>query len=69
MLTKLFSVISRHQREILTYADLDIQSNALAKGLANIGVEKGDRVAISLGNNIEFATVGFSWRITCIVQR
>jgi len=51
------SVISRHQQTILTYSALDIQSNALARGLANIGVKKGDRVAVSLGNNIEFATV------------
>ena len=32
-------------------------SNKLAKGLQNLGVKKGDRVAVSLGNNIEFATV------------
>jgi acyl-CoA synthetase (AMP-forming)/AMP-acid ligase II len=41
----------------LTYDKLDRDSNALARGLANVGVKKGDRCAIMLGNNIEFATV------------
>ena len=54
------AVISRHQQARLTYNDLDIQSNALARGLANIGVRKGDRVAVSLGNNIEFATATYA---------
>lgn len=55
-----FSVISRHQQTQLSYDGLDISSNALARGLASIGVTKGDRVAVSLGNNIEFATVSHS---------
>ena len=50
-------VISRHQQERLTYDALNLKSNALARGLSNIGVKKGDRVAVSLGNNIEYATV------------
>ena len=44
----------------MTYDDLDTKSNALARGLANLGVLKGDRVAVSLGNNIEFATVTYA---------
>ena len=48
---------SRHQRTRLSYVALDTQSNALAKGLINKGVKKGDRVAVSLGNNIEYAVV------------
>ena len=51
------SVISHHQRTRLSYHALDRDSNALAHGLANLGVKKGDRVAVSLGNNIEYATV------------
>lgn len=51
------SVISHHQRTILTYEALDRDSNALARGLQKRGVNKGDRVAVSLGNNVEFATV------------
>lgn len=50
-------VISRHQNTRLTYDGLHRKSNALAHGLENIGVKKGDRVAVSLGNNIEFAIV------------
>ena len=51
------AVISRHQNTKLTYEKLDRDSNALACGLANIGVKKGDRVAVMLGNNVEYATV------------
>ena len=47
----------RHQSQRLTYAELDERSNALAHGFQNLGVKKGDRVAVSLGNNIEFAIV------------
>ncbi|KAK0858118.1 hypothetical protein LTS02_009924 [Friedmanniomyces endolithicus] len=49
------AVISRHQRAQLSYDDLDRKSNALARGLQGIGVKKGDRVAVSLGNSVEFA--------------
>jgi len=44
----------------VTYNELDTKSNALARGLSNIGVRKGDRVAISLGNNMEFATLTYA---------
>jgi non-ribosomal peptide synthetase component E (peptide arylation enzyme) len=50
-------VISHHQRTILTYDALDRDSNKLARGLQKLGVKKGERVAVSLGNNVEFATV------------
>jgi non-ribosomal peptide synthetase component E (peptide arylation enzyme) len=51
-------VVSRAQRQRLTYAELDSKSNGLANGLRGLGVRKSDRVAVSLGNNIEFALVG-----------
>ncbi|KAI5924481.1 AMP-binding enzyme [Camillea tinctor] len=35
---------------ILTYESLDLLSNTLAHSLQNVGVKKGDRVAVSLGN-------------------
>ena len=54
------AVVSRHQQARLTYHDLDVGSTALARGLANTGVRKGDRVAVSLGNNIEFATATYA---------
>jgi len=53
-------VITRHQRAELTYDELDRRSNALARGLQGIGVSKGDRVAVSLGNSIEFAITTYA---------
>ncbi|KAI1995382.1 hypothetical protein LOZ53_001435 [Ophidiomyces ophidiicola] len=53
-------VISRHQQQRLTYHELDLKSNALARGLASIGVTKGDRVAVSLGNGIEYAVATYA---------
>ncbi|WEW55930.1 hypothetical protein PRK78_001365 [Emydomyces testavorans] len=47
----------RHQKQRLTYYDLDLKSNSLARGLESIGVKRGDRVAVSLGNGIEYAIV------------
>ena len=54
------SVISRHQQAQLTYEELDRRSNALARGLQSIGVIKGDRVSVSLGNNLEFAITTYA---------
>lgn len=54
----MFRVISHHQQTRLTYGSLDRKSNALAQGLIRAGVRKGDRVAVSLGNSIEYAIVG-----------
>ena len=53
------AVISRHQNSILTYAALDEQSNSISRGLQSLGVKKGDRVAVSLGNNLEFASLTY----------
>jgi acyl-CoA synthetase (AMP-forming)/AMP-acid ligase II len=55
-----FSVISKHQNIRVSYDDLHTQSTALAHGLAGIGVKKGDRVAVSLGNNVEFAIATYA---------
>ena len=54
------AVVARHQSERLSYEDLDLRSNALGAGLQKEGVRKGDRVAVSLGNNVEFAVVSIS---------
>ncbi|GAB7359638.1 hypothetical protein MBLNU230_g6819t2 [Neophaeotheca triangularis] len=59
-LTPNHRVISRHQQAQLSYHDLDSKSNSLARGLQSIGVRKGDRVAVSLGNNLEFATITYA---------
>lgn len=53
-------MISRHQQSQLTYDELDRKSNALARGLQGIGVQKGNRVAVSLGNNVEFAITTYA---------
>ena len=54
------AVISRAQKERLTYRELDERSNALARGLRERGVKKGDRVAVSLGNNWEYAVTNYA---------
>lgn len=57
MLTIRYSVISRHQKDRATYVSLDARSNALARGLESVGVEKGERVGVMLGNSMEYAVV------------
>lgn len=54
------AVISRQQQKRLSYHQLDLDSNVLAKGLQSLGVKKGDRICVSLGNNLEFATVTYA---------
>ncbi|KAI2793592.1 Acyl-CoA ligase sidI [Penicillium oxalicum] len=49
------AVISKHQQDRLSYALLDSRSNSLARGLASVGVKKGDRVGVMLGNSSEYA--------------
>jgi acyl-CoA synthetase (AMP-forming)/AMP-acid ligase II len=44
----------------LTYEGLDILSNSLADSLRSLGVKKGDRVAVSLGNCSEFAALTYA---------
>ncbi|KAK3298600.1 uncharacterized protein B0H64DRAFT_336043 [Chaetomium fimeti] len=44
----------------LSYEKLDLASNALAHSLRSLGVKKGDRVAVSLGNSAEFAALTYA---------
>ncbi|KAF4882918.1 Acyl-CoA ligase SID4 [Colletotrichum fructicola] len=44
----------------LSYYDLDVLSNSLAHGLRSLGVRKGDRLAVSLGNGAEFAALTYA---------
>lgn len=53
-------MIARSQQQRLTYDELNTKSTALASGLRQSGVKKGDRVAVSLGNTIEFATITYA---------
>ncbi|KAH8423451.1 putative AMP-binding enzyme [Aspergillus melleus] len=54
------SVISKHQNDRVTYAGLDAKSNALARGLESVGVRKGHRVAVMLGNSMEHAIATYA---------
>ncbi|TPX10589.1 uncharacterized protein E0L32_008475 [Thyridium curvatum] len=45
---------------VFTYESLDSVSNALAHSLRSLGVKKGDRVAVSLGNCPEFAALTYA---------
>ena len=51
------AVVSRAQGKRLSYGELDERSSSIAKTLQELGVKKGDRVAVSLGNNLEFGAV------------
>ncbi|KAI0850864.1 acetyl-CoA synthetase-like protein [Daldinia vernicosa] len=51
---------SRPETTTLTYEDLDAQSNILAHSLRSLGVKKGDRVAVSLGNVAEHAVLTYA---------
>ena len=69
LLDESYSVISRHQGARLTYGALDNKSRAFAQGLLALGVKKGDRVAVMLGNNIEYAIVcslKIRWKMRCL---
>ncbi|TIC95588.1 putative acyl-CoA synthetase YngI [Colletotrichum higginsianum] len=44
----------------LTYASLDALSNTLASSLRALGLRKGDRLAVSLGNGPEFAALTYA---------
>lgn len=50
-------MIAKHQNDRVSYAALDARSNALARGLESVGVRKGDRVGVMLGNSMEHAVV------------
>ncbi|KAI1778931.1 acetyl-CoA synthetase-like protein [Hypoxylon cercidicola] len=45
---------------ILAYEDLDAQSNSVAHSLRSLGVKKGDRVAVSLGNVAEHVVLTYA---------
>lgn len=42
-----------HENKRLTYADIDSMANRLASALADVGVKRGDRVAVYMDNCIE----------------
>lgn len=48
------ALVSCHQNVRLTYRELDARVDALAKGLAALGLRKGDRIGIWSPNNVEW---------------
>ena len=48
------ALVSRHQNDRLTYAELKRRVDAVACALMRLGLEKGDRVAIWSQNNVEW---------------
>ncbi|KUI55979.1 Putative acyl-CoA synthetase YngI [Cytospora mali] len=54
------TVFGTVEEETLSYAALDSASNALAYSLRSLGVKKGDRVAVKLGNTAEHATLTYA---------
>jgi len=44
----------------MTYHDLDVESDALAASLSQMGINKGDRIAVSLPNWHEFIVIAFA---------
>ncbi|PVH71984.1 acetyl-CoA synthetase-like protein [Cadophora sp. DSE1049] len=52
----------------LSYLELKRESDALALGLIELGIENGDRVAISLGNCVPYAVISYAcFKIGAIV--
>lgn len=47
------------QRSELTYRDLEARSNAVARGLSDLGLTRGDVLAVLLPNRTEFLTTFF----------
>lgn len=53
----------------LRYADLDQRSNRLAHGLIELGVERGDRVAVCLENTVEAVVSIFAvWKAGAVLM-
>src|SRR5215472_11947122 len=48
-----------HDGRHVTYAEFDRLSNRAAHALGSLGVVKGDRVTLSLGNSVEYLVTAF----------
>ena len=54
------AILARHQNIRLTYRELDLQVNRLARGLLNLGLTRGDRLGIWSPNRLEWLLVQFA---------
>ena len=49
----------RHAGRDVSYAEFDALANRAAHALLSLGVEKGDRVTLALGNSVEYVVTAF----------
>jgi acyl-CoA synthetase (AMP-forming)/AMP-acid ligase II len=49
----------RHERRDVSYAEFDRLTNRAAHALRGLGVERGDRVTLALGNSVEYVVAAF----------
>jgi len=47
-------------RKVITYAELDRRANAIANGLAELGIGKGDAVAMMSRNSPDYAAIVYA---------
>jgi acyl-CoA synthetase (AMP-forming)/AMP-acid ligase II len=52
-------VFLRHEGTALAYGDFDRATNRAARALGVLGVRKGDRVTLALGNSLAYVTAAF----------
>jgi acyl-CoA synthetase (AMP-forming)/AMP-acid ligase II len=50
----------RHERRDVSYAEFDRLTNRAAHALRGLGVERGDRVTLALGNSIDYVVAAFA---------
>ncbi len=49
----------RHERRDVSYAEFDRLANRAAHGLRALGVQRGDRVTLALGNSLDYVIAAF----------
>jgi len=54
------AIVSRHQGVRLTYAEFDNRVDVVARGLLDLGLEKGERVGLWSPNYVEWALVQYA---------
>ncbi|MGH9023447.1 MAG: AMP-binding protein, partial [Acidimicrobiia bacterium] len=54
------ALVSRHQNLRLTYAELNAAVDVVARGLIDLGLERGDRLGIWSPNNAEWMLVQYA---------
>ncbi|MEO8604157.1 MAG: AMP-binding protein [bacterium] len=57
--TRRDQVFIRHEGRAVTYGEFDRLSNRAAHALQSLGVVKGDRVTLGLGNSVEYLVAAF----------